>query len=79
MPEFTGQRDLQAYLRMVWRWKFLIVALVIAAPALAYLMEHGKPRIYQSQVTLAINPGAAPSGNSVFASGNIQAIAAVVT
>ncbi len=79
MPEFTGQRDLQAYLRMLWRWKFLIVALVVAAPVLAYFMEHGKPRIYQSQVTLAINPGAAPSGNSVFASGNIQAIAAVVT
>ena len=79
MPEFTGQRDLRAYLRMVWRWKFLIVALVVAAPAIAYFLEHGKPRIYQSQVTLAINPSAAPSGNSVFASGNLQAIAAVVT
>lgn len=79
MPEFTGQRDLQAYLKMIWRWKLLIVALVVAAPAIAYFVEHRKPKIYQSQVTLAINPGSAPSGNSVFASGNIQAIAAVVT
>jgi capsular exopolysaccharide synthesis family protein len=79
MPEFTGQRDLQAYLKMFWRWKLLVIALVVAAPAIAYFVEHRKPKIYQAQVTLAINPSAAPSGNSVFASGNLSAIAAVVT
>jgi capsular exopolysaccharide synthesis family protein len=84
MPEFTGHRDIRAYLRTIWRWKLLIVVLVAGAPAAAYLLERNKPPIYSSTVTLDVNSQAnsglpSSSGNSVFATGNLSAIAQIVT
>ncbi|HEX3616115.1 MAG TPA: polysaccharide biosynthesis tyrosine autokinase [Solirubrobacteraceae bacterium] len=78
MPEFTGHKDLRAYLRMVWRWKLLILVIVVAAPAIAYFMERGKPRIYQSSATIAVNTATVSTGGSTLVSNNIQAIAALV-
>ncbi len=42
MPQFSGTRDLRGYLRILWRWKFLLIAFLIAAPLAAYLAERGK-------------------------------------
>lgn len=78
MPEFTGQRDLRAYLRILWRWKLLVVAILIAAPAVAYLMERGKPRIYQSSVLVNVPQVSVGSAGSSFTTNNINTIAALV-
>jgi capsular polysaccharide biosynthesis protein len=78
MPEFTGHRDLRAYMRMVWRWKFLILVIVVAAPAIAYYVEHGKPRIYQSSAVLSINTATVSTTGGAFTTNNIEAIAALV-
>jgi capsular exopolysaccharide synthesis family protein len=75
MPQFTGTRDLRSYLRIMWRWKFLLVLIVVAAPAIAYFMEHRKPHTYQSSVLVAVNQ--ASIGNSA-TTDNINAIAALV-
>ena len=79
MPEFTGTRDLRAYLRIIWRWKLLILVILVAAPAAAYLLEHGKPRIYQSSVLVAVNTATVNSGTTSFTTNNLNAIATLVT
>jgi capsular exopolysaccharide synthesis family protein len=84
MPEFTGRRDIRSYIRTIWRWKLLILVFVVGTPAVAYLIEHGKPNNYQSSSTVAFT---APSANvnfslpggSLYQSGNIQAIARLIT
>lgn len=84
MPEFTGHRDIRSYIRTIWRWKLLIAVLVIGAPVVAYLMEHGKPREYSASATVAPSSNGSlniPSGTSgsVFESGNIDTIASLIT
>ena len=85
MPEFTGHKDLRSYLGIIWRWKVLVLAFVIGAPVVAYLLEHGKPSVYRSTALVGINEttvtttllgGATGSG---FSTSNVTAIAALVT
>lgn len=84
MPEFTGSRDIRSYVRSVWRWKLLIVLFVVGAPVVAYLLEHGKPTQYSATATVSVTPSggsvtSGTGGNDVFTSGNVTAIAQVVT
>ncbi len=82
MPEFTGQRDLRAYARVLWRWKYLFLAFLIAAPLIAYLLERGKPPIYQSSALVGINQETVNTsllnGASSFSTSNVLAIAELV-
>lgn len=85
MPEFTGHRDIRAYIRTIWRWKLLIVVLVVGAPLVAYALERGKAKTYAASTLIAFtNPSAnsnftLPTGNSVYSTGNVEAIAQLVT
>jgi capsular exopolysaccharide synthesis family protein len=83
MPEFAGSRDIRSYIRTIWRWKLLIVVLVIGAPVVAYLLERGKPNQYSSNVTVNISQetvnSSLLSGTGTFSTTNVQAIAALVT
>ncbi len=56
MPEFTGHRDVWSYIRTIWRWKLLILVFVIGAPAVAFLLEHGKPKQYAATATVSLLP-----------------------
>lgn len=82
MPEFRGQKDLRSYLRVLWRWKWLFLALLIVCPLVAYLLERGKPNVYQSSALVGINSETVNvSGlNNVggFSTTNITAIAELV-
>lgn len=83
MPEFTGHRDIRSYLRTVWRWKFLIVVLVVGAGAVSYLLERGKPSQYSATATVNVSQSASGSQRTSAASAsllsNMQAVAALIT
>jgi capsular exopolysaccharide synthesis family protein len=80
MPEFTGHRDIRSYIRAIWRWKLLILVLVVGAPAIAYLMEHGKPKEYSATATVSlIQNGSVSTAGTVFQQGNVVAVAQVIT
>src|ERR1700744_2172578 len=81
MPEFSGQSDLRSYLRVLWRWKYLFVALLIAAPAVTWVLEHGKPKVYQASTLVGINSETVSGSvsGSGFSTNNIETIARLVT
>lgn len=80
MPEFTGHRDIRSYIRAIWRWKLLILVLVVGAPAVAYLMEHGKPKEYSATTTVnLIQNGTISTAGTVFQEDNVQAVAQLIT
>jgi succinoglycan biosynthesis transport protein ExoP len=84
MPEFTGHRDIRSYIRTIWRWKFLIIVLVVGAPAVAYFLEQGKQKTYQSSTLVAFTQTQANSNftlpdGSIYSTGNVQAIAQLIT
>jgi capsular exopolysaccharide synthesis family protein len=81
MPEFTGHRDIRSYIRVIWRWKLLIVVLVVGAPVVAYLLERGKPNQYSATATVSPNSSGtvATTGTSVFQTDNIDALAQLIT
>jgi capsular exopolysaccharide synthesis family protein len=80
-PESTGQQDLRTYLRVFWRWKLLFVAFVVLIPLGAYLVERGKPKIYQSSTLMElqdISQGIGTTGAPIV-SGDIAAVARLAT
>lgn len=83
MPEFTGHKDLRAYLRILWRWKLLFLALVVAAPVAAYLIQRGNPRMYRSTALVGVNGATVNTGllagGGSFSTTNVTAIAQLVT
>lgn len=83
MPEFTGHNDLRSYLRILWRWKLLFIVFVVAGPAAAYLLEHGKPNIYAARALVGINQSTVNTslltGGGGFETTNVTAIAQLVT
>jgi|SRR5579884_168430 len=83
MREPAGTRDLRSYLRIVWRWKLLILLFVVAAPAAAYALEAGKPNIYQSRALVGVNQTTVNTSllnsSGSFQTTNVTAIAQLVT
>ncbi len=80
-PQQTGTLDLRSYLRIVWRWKLLLLALVVVLPLAAYLEEASKPKTYQSSTLLELQNISIDVGTSSapIVTGNIDAIARLVT
>jgi capsular exopolysaccharide synthesis family protein len=80
MPEFTGHNDLRGYLRAVWRWKWLLLGFLVVVPAAAYVLESGKPKVYDASALVGINQATVgPSGGGSFSTSNVTAIAQLVT
>ena len=80
-PESTSQQDLRTYLRILWRWKLLFLAFVVLIPVGAYLLERGKPKIYESSTLLDASGSSLAVGSSDLSSvsDNPQAVARLVT
>jgi capsular exopolysaccharide synthesis family protein len=83
VPEFTGHNDLRSYLRILWRWKLLFLAFVVAAPGAAYLLERGKPNVYDSSAlvgvnTATVNTSVVSGASGSFSTSNVSAIAELV-
>jgi non-specific protein-tyrosine kinase len=83
MPDFTGTKDLLGYVRKAWRWKFLILFFIVAAPAVAYLLELGKPNVYESSALVGVNSTSVNTStlnsSGSFQTTNVTAIADLVT
>ena len=80
-PESTGQQDLRTYLRVFWRWKVLFIAFVVLIPLGAYLVERGKPKIYESSTLMQlqdVSQGIGATGAPIV-TGNLAAVARLVT
>src|SRR5690242_21804950 len=81
-PQPVEQNDFRAYLRAIWRWKWLMLAFLIVVPTIAYVLEARKTRMYESSTL--VQPQAVqldPSlfgGQSVSSGDNILAIARLV-
>jgi capsular exopolysaccharide synthesis family protein len=83
MPEFSGRRDLRSQLLALRRWRYVFLVILVAAPLITYLLERGKPTVYQSAalvgVTQESSSGSVLSGGSDRASRDIDAVARLVT
>lgn len=83
MPELTGTKDLRTYLRIVWRWKYLVLVFLVAAPVISYLVAKSSPKLYSSSTLVGINGttvgGSGLGGGGSFSTTNVQAIAELVT
>jgi succinoglycan biosynthesis transport protein ExoP len=76
-PESTGTQDLRTYLRILWRWKLLFLLFLVVIPVGAYLIERGKPKVYESSTLIELQQGSQLAGVPV-ASGNLLAVARLV-
>lgn len=59
-----SQPDLLVYVRMGWRWLWLIVLVALLAGGAAYLFTRNMTPIYQASATLMIKTGRGASGDS---------------
>lgn len=83
MPEFTGQNDLRGYLRVLWRWKALFLAILVLVPLATWLVERGKPNVYTASALVGVNQTTVNTnllnGGGSFSTSNVTAIARIVT
>jgi succinoglycan biosynthesis transport protein ExoP len=47
-PQPAEQNDFRAYVRALWRWKWLMLAFLIVVPTISYVLEAHKQREYES-------------------------------
>lgn len=84
MPELTGTKDMTSYLRSFWRWKWLFLFFLIAAPLAAFVMNNSQTALYKSSALVGINGTTVNSSlvqgsSGSFSTSNITAIAELVT
>jgi len=48
--------NVRAYLKVLWRWKLLVLAVVVAIPAAVYFFVSSQPKVYESSVLLQVQP-----------------------
>ena len=81
-PDSTGQQDLGTYLRIFWRWRFLLLAFVVLIPLAVFLIEQSKPKVYESSTLVELQDvSAEPQGTTggPIVTGNLDAVAQLVT
>jgi Mrp family chromosome partitioning ATPase/capsular polysaccharide biosynthesis protein len=76
--------DLRAYIRPIWRWKWVVIAMAILAAGATYALTSREQKVYQSSIQLYVtnpNPAAAlkgESGNAISAA-DLQDMATLFT
>ena len=66
----TGSRDLRSYTRVLWRWKFLLIAIIVLIPVAVYLYERGRPKVYRASSLVQVTGGSS-IGVAALVSGNV--------
>jgi capsular exopolysaccharide synthesis family protein len=46
--------DVRAYLRILWRWKLLILAFVVVIPVATYVYVSSKPKVYEASALMQV-------------------------
>jgi capsular exopolysaccharide synthesis family protein len=49
--------DPRVYARILWRWKFLLLAVLVVIPLATYAYESTRPKVYQSSVLTVVTGG----------------------
>lgn len=52
----SEQTDVRAYLKVLWRWKLLVLAIAVVIPTAVYGYVSGQPKVYESSVLLQVQP-----------------------
>ena len=52
------QGDLRTYLKILWRWKLLMAAILVVIPTTVYLVVSSQPKVYESSVLMQVQPTA---------------------
>ena len=52
----SEQSSLRAYLQVLWRWKLLVLAVLVVIPSAAYGFVSSQPKIYEASVLLQVQP-----------------------
>lgn len=52
----TEHSDVRAYLKVLWRWKMLVLAFVVIIPGAVYAYVSNQPKVYESSVLLQVQP-----------------------
>ncbi|MEJ7786362.1 MAG: polysaccharide biosynthesis tyrosine autokinase [Solirubrobacteraceae bacterium] len=52
----TEQTDVRTYLKVLWRWKLLIVAFAVVIPTTVYFFVSSQPKVYESSALLQVQP-----------------------
>ena len=49
-----GHADLRAYIRVLWRWKLLVLAFVVLIPGAVFAYVSSKPKVYEASALLQV-------------------------
>jgi capsular exopolysaccharide synthesis family protein len=80
-PQPAEQNDFRAYLRAVWRWKWLLVAFLVVVPLISYVLEARKERQYESSTLVqprAVSIDLSQFGGQSVGPQNIDAVARLI-
>jgi capsular exopolysaccharide synthesis family protein len=81
-PQSPERSDPRALLAMLWRWKLLFVVVLLLAPAVAYVVVRGKPKVYESSTLVSVSSasvGSSGNGGGSTSTTNLAAIARLVS
>jgi len=81
MPQPAEQNDFRAYLRALWRWKWLMVAFLVVVPVISYVLEARKTEQYSSSTLVrpqAVSVDLSQFGGQSLGPQNIDAIARLI-
>jgi capsular exopolysaccharide synthesis family protein len=80
-PQPAEQNDFRAYLRALWRWKWLLLAFLIVIPLISYVLEARKTKEYQSSTLVrpqAVSVDLSQFGGQSLGPQNIDALARLI-
>lgn len=65
-PVSSARPDPRAYLRILWRWRFLLVGFLVLIPLLTYVFESNRAKVYQTSALMEITGGQQTGVASLF-------------
>ena len=80
-PQPAEQNDFRAYVRALWRWKWLMLAFLIVIPTISYVAEARKTKEYESSTLVrpqAVSIDLSQFGGQSLGPQNIDAVARLV-
>jgi capsular exopolysaccharide synthesis family protein len=80
-PQPAEQNDFRAYIRALWRWKWLMLAFLIVVPVISYVLEARKTKEYESSTLIrpqAVSVDLSQFGGQSLGPQNIDAVARLV-